>query len=127
MIYYHIYAIKTKEKISLATERQLTQTLIDIVQDNIDLTKFCEVLPNSYFPFEDFLLAITEVTGTWDNWIEDVTRLAEIYPNYTFIVDGDDGDEVDEFGMWRTYFRGGKHFTANVQITFETPEWYGED
>lgn len=126
MIHYHIYALKTKEEITLTIERQLTQTLAGIVQDNIDLTKFWEVLPNSYFPFEDFLLAITDVAETWDNWIEDITRLAKIYPNYTFIIDGDDGDEFDKFGMWRSYFRGDKRFTANAQITFETPEWYGE-
>ena len=118
---YNITSISTKENISIAAEQLITKELIYFVERELSLCDFADKIQGSLTPFPDFLIAFFSKYDNWNNWIEDMTHLAQTYPNYTFIVDGDDGDGGK---MWRTYFRGDKIFTADARIIYDIPDWY---
>ena len=120
---YSITSISTKEDISVATEQKITKDLIYFVERELSLCDLAERIQGSITPFLDFLIAFFSKYENWNNWIEDMLHLAQTYPDYTFIVDGDDGEDGK---MWRTYFRGDKVFTADARIVYDTPEWYEE-
>lgn len=121
---YNIISISTKEDISVATEQKITKDLIYFVERELSLCDLAEKIQDSPVPLIEFLIAFFSKYENWNNWIEDMTHLAQTYPHYTFIVDGDDGEDGK---MWRTYFRGDKIFTADARIVYDTPDWYEED
>ena len=120
---YNITSINIKEDVSIATEQKITKDLIYFVERELSLHDSAEKIQNSHTPLVDFLLAFFSKYENWNNWIEDMLHLAQTYPHYTFIVDGNDGEEGK---MWRTYFRSDKVFTADARIMYDTPEWYEE-
>lgn len=121
---YNITSISTKEDISIATEQLITKELIYFVERELSLCDLADKIQSSLTPLPDFLIAFFSKYDNWNNWIEDIMHLAQTYPNYTFIVDGDDGEDGK---MWRTYFRDDKVFTADARIVYDTPDWYEED
>ena len=121
---YNITSISTKEDVSVTVERNITKALIYFVENELSLCDLAEKIQGSPTPLIDFLIGFFIRYENWNNWIEDMSYLAHTYPDYTFIVDGDDGEDGK---MWRTYFRGDKVFTADARIVYDVPDWYEED
>lgn len=121
---YNITSISTKEDVSVTVEQNITKALIYFVENELSLCDLAEKIQGSPTPLIDFLIGFFIKYENWNNWIEDMSYLAQTYPDYTFIVDGDDGEDGK---MWRTYFRGDKVFTADARIVYDVPDWYEED
>lgn len=120
---YNITSISTKEDIPVTVEQNITKALIYFVENELSLCDLAEKIQNSPTPLIDFLIGFFAKYENWNSWIEHMSYLAQTYPDYTFIVDGDDGEDGK---MWRTYFHNDKIFTADARIVYDTPEWYEE-
>jgi hypothetical protein len=52
----------------------------------------------------------------WYSWVEDMTKLSQMYPNTVFELSGD-GEEKDD--QWICYFKDGKKQLCEAKITFD--------
>ena len=111
MGYYSSYYLTIKDPKNLSLDKEVgRETELAIAK------KLCEI--SGYPLFE----LISRDTIKWYDHYDEMIILSKEFPSLYFELEGQ-GEDSDD--LWREYFHNGEGMHSDAQITFDTPEWYG--
>ena len=100
------------------TELAIAKKLCEI-SNWFDSSDFNENVEKSEYPLFEL---ISSDMNKWYDHYDEMIFLSKEFPSLYFELEGQGEDRDD---LWKEYFHNGEGMHSDAQITFDTPEWYG--
>lgn len=100
------------------TELEIAKKLCEF-SNWFDSSDFNENVEKSEYPLFEL---ISSDMNKWYDHYDEMIILSKEFPSLYFELEGQGEDHDD---LWKEYFHNGEGMHSDAQITFDTPEWYG--